>query len=83
MLMHLMSFNVNHIHCSTQGLFLIINSFHIDAMNCQFRSAGVALSQTRECEEKTYEKDRHCRFRMAGHAVSDVVNGKRLASDRQ
>jgi len=39
-----MSFNLNHINGVKQGLFLIINSFHIEAMNCQFRIAGVALT---------------------------------------
>jgi hypothetical protein len=81
--MHLMSFNLNHIHGVKQGLFLIINSFHIDAMNCQFLSAGVALSQTRASQEKTHEKGRNCRFRMVRHAAGDVVNGARLAGDRQ
>jgi nucleoside-diphosphate-sugar epimerase len=33
-----------------QGLFLIINSFHIDAMNCVFCRAGVALRKTSKVE---------------------------------
>ncbi|CBK87327.1 hypothetical protein ENC_41510 [Enterobacter hormaechei] len=43
MLMHLMSFNLNQLYAIKQGLFLIINSFHIDGMNCAFHQAGVAL----------------------------------------
>jgi hypothetical protein len=39
----LMSFNVNHFYLRRQGLFLIIKSFHIQGMNCQFRCSGVAL----------------------------------------
>ena len=43
MFIHLMSFNLNHFSYGKQGLFLIINSFHIDTMNCQPPWAGVAL----------------------------------------
>jgi len=35
--------NLNQLYDILQGLFLIINSFHIDAMNCVFCRAGVAL----------------------------------------
>jgi hypothetical protein len=46
MLIHVMSFNLNHLYAALQGLFLIINSFHIDAMNCVISGAGVALIET-------------------------------------
>ncbi|ABV11919.1 hypothetical protein HMPREF0208_03839 [Citrobacter koseri] len=45
MLIHLMPFNLNHFSAGKQGLFFIINSFHIEGMNCQSRRAGVALDK--------------------------------------
>ncbi|RBO25045.1 hypothetical protein C2E44_01490 [Enterobacter ludwigii] len=83
MLIHLMSFNLNQLYDSLQGLFLIINSFHIDAMNCVFCRAGVALRKTSKSQENSHEKGRDCRFRLAGNAAGDVIGRKRLAGDRK
>lgn len=52
MIIHMLAINLNHFARFRQGLFLIINSFHIHTMNCQFRFAGVALMVTRESQEK-------------------------------
>ncbi|MGY6028850.1 hypothetical protein ACUY4Q_001792 [Phytobacter sp. AG2a] len=41
----LMSFNLNHFCLRRQGLFFIIKSFHIQAGNCHFHCAGVALNR--------------------------------------
>ncbi|MFX4311333.1 hypothetical protein F3J30_04255 [Enterobacter sp. Tr-810] len=83
MLIHLMPFNLNQLHRRMQGLFLIINSFHIDAMNCVFCGAGVALIQTVESQENSHEKGRDCRFRVARNATGNVISSERLASDRE
>ena len=48
MTMHLMSFNLNHFRRRKQGLFSIINSFHIERRNCQLPLAGVACNQHSE-----------------------------------
>ncbi|HBY4361368.1 TPA: hypothetical protein MIU18_23870 [Klebsiella pneumoniae] len=83
MTMHLMSFNLNHFRRRKQGLFSIINSFHIERRNCQLPLAGVACNQHSERVRSLDEKGRDSRFGMAGDAAGAVVDGARLAGYRQ
>ncbi|MBZ6765571.1 hypothetical protein FMJ84_04445 [Klebsiella oxytoca] len=83
MTMHLMPFNLNHFTRIKQGLFSIINSFHIDRRNCQLPPSGVALSQHSENSGARDEEGRNCRIRMAGYAACAVVDVAGMAGHRQ
>ncbi|CDL61750.1 hypothetical protein [Klebsiella pneumoniae IS39] len=78
-----MSFNLNHFRRRKQGLFSIINSFHIERRNCQLPLAGVAVISTAKESGAWDEKGRDSRFGMAGDAAGAVVDGARLAGHRQ